>query len=217
MIPIISRQSSDPYLVERREYYDGPTSVIEERTLVRPSRPVSRASSRSVRVVQTPQRRLRVRREELHREEEHYARPAPRRQVFEEEDWYATTRRGRSRDGYERSRSRVSTYEDGNDHTTRHPSMLRAPSPPPIGSSSLGYIEPRPHHEEIEVTRSREHEAIDRRGRPATWTSRRRSRSRSVAGPVSTFLRPGDSITVIERDDYDAFDRDGMRVRVREI
>ena len=92
-----------------------------------------------------------------------------------------------------------------------------------MGSSSLGYIEPRPYNEEVEVTRTRQHEAVDRRGRPATVTRRHRSRSRSVAEQhASAFLRPGDNVTVIERTsapghDYDWYDKEGMRVRVREI
>ena len=170
---IIRRQSSDPYFVERREYYGGQNSVIEERMLERPSRPVSRASFGSVRVLEAPQRRPYTRREESHSEEDVYARPTPRRQVFEEGDWYASRNRnrGRSRSRNERSRSRLSTYIDGDDYPARPPPMLRAPSPPPIEASSLGYLE------------SRHREDVDRRGRPAMGTSRRRSRSRSVAGP----------------------------------
>lgn len=97
-----------------------------------------------------------------------------------------------------------------------------------MGTSSLGYIEPHTRdrdNEEVEVTRTRHHEVIDRRGPPATMTLRRRSRSRSIVEqPASEFLRPGDNITVIERssalpshDDYDWYDRDGMKIRVREI
>jgi hypothetical protein len=55
-------------------------------------------------------------------------------------------------------------------------------------------------------------------------TSRVRSRSQSRSPqPASDFLHPGDEVTVIERyepkptEDYDWYDRDGMRVRVREI
>lgn len=200
----VRRKSSDPYLVERREYYDGQNSVIEER--IRPSRPVSRASLRSVRVLEAPRVHPYTRREEPHSEEEVHSKPRGRRPVFEEEDWYANRNRGK-----ERSRSRMSTYDDGDDYPARRPSMLRAPSPPSIaaGSSSLGYLDARPYHRE---------EA--RRGRPAIVASRRRSRSRSVAEPASSFLRPGDNITVVERHtsgDYDTYDRDGMRVRVREI
>ena len=56
---------------------------------------------------------------------------------------------------------------------------------------------------------------------------RRRSQSRLRLTPpelsVDTLLRPGDNITVVERRpptqaaDYDWYDKDGMRVRVREI
>jgi hypothetical protein len=215
---IIRRQSPAPYVLERREYYDGPTSVVEERTVVRPSRPVSRASSRSIRLVEAPPSRRPFRRE-VSSEEEVFARPASRRPVFEEPDWYASRNRGRSHGRHERSRSRMSTYDDdGDDYPVRHPSVLAAPMPPPMNTSSLGYIEPHPHDSEVEVTRTRHHEATDRRGRPAMVTRRCRSRSRSVAEPAATFLRPGDDITVVEKsNDYDTYDRDGMRVRVREI
>jgi hypothetical protein len=92
----------------------------------------------------------------------------------------------------------------------------RAPSPP-----SMGYIAPRSLNEEVEVARTRQHEAVDGRGRPASVRRRRHSRS-ITERPASTFLRPGDEITVIERipapgHDYDWYDKDGMRVRVREI
>ena len=56
---------------------------------------------------------------------------------------------------------------------------------------------------------------------------RRRSQSRLRLAPAErsadTFLRLGDNITVVERRpptqaaDYDWYDREGMRVRVREI
>ena len=115
---MVRRQYSDPYLrdrpavVERREYYDGPNSVVEERYVARPSRPVSRASSRSIRMVPAP-RRPRIDREESQSEEEFYARAPPRRHVFEEEDWYANRGSGRSQSRHGRSRSRLSTYDDG--------------------------------------------------------------------------------------------------------
>jgi hypothetical protein len=216
---IVRRQSPAPYVVERREYYDGPRSVVEERTVIRPSRSVSRASSRSIRLVEAPPSGRGSRREVSHSEEEIFARPAPRRPVFEEPDWYAARSRGRSHGRHECSRSRMSTYDDdGDDYPVRHLSVLAAPMPPPMNTSSLGYIEPHPHDSEVEVTRTKHHEAIDRRGRPAMVTRRRRSRSRSVAEPAATFLRPGDDITVVEKsNDYDTYDRDGMRVRVREI
>ena len=216
---IVRRQSPAPYVVERREFYDGPTSVVEERTVVRPSRPVSRASSRSIRLVEAPLSGRRSRREVSHSEEEILARPAPRRPVFEEPDWYSSRNRGRSHGRHERSRSRMSTYgDDGDDYPVRRSSIMRAPLPPLMNNSSLGYIEPHPQDSEVDVPRTRQHEAVDRHGRPATVTRRRRSRSRSVAEPAATFLRAGDNITVVERNsDYDTYDRDGMRVRVREI
>lgn len=204
MPQIIRRQSSDPYFVERHEYYDGQNSVIEERMLERPSRPVSRASFGSDRVLEAPERRPYTRREESHSEKDVYARPTPRRQVFEEGDWYASRNRNRraSRGRNERSRSRLSTYVDGDDYPVHPPPMLRAPSPPPIDASPLGYLE------------SRRREDVGRRGRLTIDTSRRRSRSRSLAGP-------GDNITMVGRHtnkhEYDTFDRDGMKVRVREI
>jgi hypothetical protein len=197
MLRRVQHQSSNPYLVERREYYDGQNSVIEERAVeerVRVERPDSRASSQSVRIVEIPPRR-------------------PRRQVFEEDDWYANRQQGARR-----SRSRMSAYDDADDYPVRRP--IRAPSPPSIaGTSSLGYLEPRPYHQ-ADNTRFGNREEAEKRGRPLLG-SRRRSRSRSVVEPESSFLRPGDHITVLERHgdagDYDTYDRDGMRVRVREI
>ncbi len=104
---------------------------------------------------------------------------------------------------------------------------IRAPSPPPLPpfrSSSLGYMEPSIRRGEIEPSSITQHEAFDRYGWPTTVTRRRRSRSREVAEPTQQlpFLRPGDEVIEIQRhpaptEDYDWYDRDGMRVRVREI
>ncbi|OAL20246.1 hypothetical protein AYO20_11518 [Fonsecaea nubica] len=90
---------------------------------------------------------------------------------------------------------------------------LHAPSPPPVRSSSLGYIsEPERGDEE------------NRQGRVRRGRRRRsRSRSREDEQSGSGILRPGDEVTVIERHDprpkkdYDWYDNGGMRVRVREI
>jgi hypothetical protein len=121
------RQYSDPYssgpaVVERREYYDGRNSVVEERSLVRPSRPASRASS-SIRLVEAPAPRPRMHREESHSEEEYIARSTPRRQYFDKEDWYANRRRDRSGSRQGRCRGRVSSY-GGNANLTRLSAML---------------------------------------------------------------------------------------------
>lgn len=104
---------------------------------------------------------------------------------------------------------------------------IQAPSPPPnpLRSSSLGYMHPHLDREEPEVTRTTQLEALDRHGRPTTLTRRRRSRSRDAHGPrrQPAILRPGDEVIEIEHhrpmptEDYDWYDRDGMRVRVREI
>ena len=104
---------------------------------------------------------------------------------------------------------------------------IQAPSPPPLSpfrSSSLGYMEARTRHAEIEPPSVTQHEAFDRYGRSTTLTRRRRSRSRAAAELTLRvpFLRPGDEVIEIQQhpaptEDYDWYDRDGMRVRVREI
>jgi hypothetical protein len=58
-----------------------------------------------------------------------------------------------------------------------------------------------------------------------SYRDRRASRPRSTerSETASNILRPGDKVTVVEHhpqepsDDYDYYDKDGMRVRVREI
>lgn len=57
---IVHRQYSDPFArspsrIEHREYYDGPTSVVEEtREKSRPTRPRSRSHSRATTIVSVP-------------------------------------------------------------------------------------------------------------------------------------------------------------------
>lgn len=112
------------------------------------------------------------------------------------------------------------------------PRYMRAPSlspPSPFTSSSLGYLHPRPDRKQPDVTRTKKPEAFDQRRCPTTLTGigRCRSRSRSRAAPepgrLLTLQRPRNEVIAIEHhrqmptEDYDWYDRDGMRVRVREI
>jgi hypothetical protein len=103
---------------------------------------------------------------------------------------------------------------------------IRAPSPPPSGpfrSSSLGYMHHRPDREELDIIRATEYEALDHHSRPIAPTIRRRSGDRHELRGRSPVLRSGDEVTEIQphkamsTEDYDWYDRNGMRVRVREI
>ncbi|KIX98914.1 uncharacterized protein Z520_05375 [Fonsecaea multimorphosa CBS 102226] len=114
--------------------------------------------------------------------------------------------------GSHHRRHMIHEYDDESQEEDDHRG-LHAPSPPPLRSSSLGYMgEPELGEEGGRHSRAR-------RGR------RRRSRSRSQEDEQSgsRILRPGDEVTVIERhepkarEDYDWYDDGGMRVRVREI
>jgi hypothetical protein len=86
-------------------------------------------------------------------------------------------------------------------------------------------MHPHTDSEELDVTRTTQLEALDRYGRPTVLTRRRRSRSRDTHEPRRRppVLQPGDEVIEIEHhrpmptEDYDWYDRDGMRVRVREI
>lgn len=92
--------------------------------------------------------------------------------------------------------------------------MAQASSPPPIGASSLGYMN------------RAESDEPSHREAPSRSRGRWRSKSRPWEGgdPEDEDLRAGDELTVIERhspghrdDDYDWYDDQGMRVKVREI
>jgi hypothetical protein len=86
-------------------------------------------------------------------------------------------------------------------------------------------MHPHPDHEELNVTRTSQLEAFDRRGRLTTLTRRRKSRSIDTHEPRRRppVLRTGDEVIDTKHrrpmptEDYDWYDRDGMRVRVREI
>lgn len=98
-------------------------------------------------------------------------------------------------------------------HDRRGRRLGYAPSPPPARSSSMGYLT-EPEMDERE------------RHQPLYGHSQRR-RSRSRPHPVEarglSNLRAGDALTVVERhvprpaQDYDWYDNEGIRVRVREI
>ena len=105
---------------------------------------------------------------------------------------------------------------------------IRAPSPPSLPnfrSSSLGYMQIYPNREDLDVRNTTQHEVLDRHGRPTVLTRRRRSRSREMDEPGRRPLarRPGDEVVETRHhrrmptEDYDWYDKDGMKVRVREI
>ena len=86
-------------------------------------------------------------------------------------------------------------------------------------------MQPLPDREELDVAHTTQHEVFFRHGRPTVLTRRPRSRSRETQEPRrgQLALRPGDEVIETERhrrmptEDYDWYDRGGMRVRVREI
>ncbi|EXJ88420.1 hypothetical protein A1O1_05350 [Capronia coronata CBS 617.96] len=98
-------------------------------------------------------------------------------------------------------------------HDRRGRQLVYAPSPPPAPSSSLGYMA------------GLEMDENDRDQTPYGGPQRRRSRSRPLEGQPRgrSILKPGDELTVVERhaprhsQDYDWYDNEGIRVRVREI
>jgi hypothetical protein len=103
---------------------------------------------------------------------------------------------------------------------------IRAPSPPPSGPfrlSPLGYMHHPPDREELDVIRATECEALDHHGRSIAPMARRRSGDRHEPRCRPPVLRSGDEVIVIQphrampTEDYDWYDRNGMRVRVREI
>ncbi|KIW23012.1 uncharacterized protein PV07_11246 [Cladophialophora immunda] len=114
--------------------------------------------------------------------------------------------------GLRHGRHMIHEHEDESQEEDGH-QEVHAPSPPPLRSSSLGYMgQPELGEEEC------------RQGRPRRGRRRKsRSRSREDELSGSGILRPGDEVTVIERheprarEDYDWYDGGGMRVRVREI
>jgi|ERR1700722_3931 hypothetical protein len=93
---------------------------------------------------------------------------------------------------------------------------IRVPSPPPSGPFRSS---------ELDIIRTTEYGTLDHHGRPTTLTRRRRSRSRDRHEPRGRppVLQSGDEVIEIQphnpmqTEDYDWYDRNGMRVRVREI
>ena len=100
------------------------------------------------------------------------------------------------------------------DRSTSH--LARAPSPPETSDSEHRYSR----------MGSRDRGRYQAAAPPEPARRYRRARSRSQIARSSqtaaTFLRPGDAVTVIEGPEpppkeFDWYDKDGMRVRVREI
>ena len=131
-----------------------------------------------------------------------------------------------------RSRSRGQQYEDpglsackrvlasGTNHVivegshAEHYQYMQVPSPPPVPSSSSSHMA---------EARIAENEKGDRRARDHGRVRRREHARPQPLSVDDLDLKPGDSVTVIEKhrprpnDDYDWYDEGGMRVRVREI
>lgn len=236
----------EPRILERRERYDGPTSLLEDsQELVRIRRSRSRSTSRELRVVPIRPRRFAPYRNTASAEDFREQRRSwssyherPGHDPDQSRGRHHRRDRSRSRSRYRsrsRSRSLVNDGEKIRDHRggtllTRSPGfqelgprlswVARAPTPPARQpSSSLGYIDSGPAGAAsagLAPPRGRRR-FLSRRRRPS------RSRSSSESRRAETFLRPGDDITVIESDrpasqgDYDCYDKDGMRIRVREI
>ena len=111
--------------------------------------------------------------------------------------------------------------------------QVRAPTPPPADRrrSARHSIASHPQDEDLEVRRTRQHEAVDRDGRPVVVSRGSRSRSKSRSGsrwnaPFGGRPPMSDNGTseiqqriqeppVTEDDDW--YDGHGQRVRVREI
>lgn len=176
-------------------------------------------------------------------------------------DWYEdeSRRSRRERRRRRRSQSRMSFGEDREtgkskaaakspDRDPRHRNLrsseyieaprtlphVRAPTPPPADRrrSARHSLTSHPEHDDREVRRTSQHEAINRRGRPVMVSRRATSRSKSRSG--SRWNAPfggrpprtdSETIEMQERiqgppptnDDYDWYDSHGQRVRVREI
>jgi hypothetical protein len=103
---------------------------------------------------------------------------------------------------------------------------IRAPSPPPSSAfrlSPLGYVHHHPDREELDIIRGTESEALDHHSRPIAPMTRWRSGDRHEPAARPPVPRSGDEVIEIQphkampTEDYDWYDRNGMRVRVREI
>jgi hypothetical protein len=114
---IIRRRSSDPNMrapnrIEHREYFDGPSSVVEERTeVIRPPLPPPRPPSRSLAVVSASGRSSASRRHVSESDESDYTTQEGRRRRYHDD----SRARGRSRNfsrGHRRQRSRHSGTAD---------------------------------------------------------------------------------------------------------
>jgi hypothetical protein len=243
---IIRSRSSDPEMrarrrAEDREYFDRPHSVVEETTeVIKRLRPPSRPPSRPLII----RRHLSESDESDHTTlgpRRHYrngsrargrSRSSGRVQHRRRSRYSGKSDEGQSRvirraKPFARHRSPVTDLLDAPPQRD-----MRAPSlspPSPFTSSSLGYRHPRPDRKQPDVTRTRNPEAFDQHRRPTalpgigSCRSRSRSREAPEPGRSLTLQRPRKEVIAIEHhrqmptEDYDWYDRDGMRVRVREI
>ena len=219
---VIRRQHSDPaFAADYHGYYDGPDSAEEEVRFIRPD--PARRFTRDRRITSTPFSRYNVR---SFASDLDLGTADPRFDGMYHRSASAggTSSRGRSgsRPNVGRSGESSVILVAGGPNTDDLPGremrdrsasdMARAPSPPDTSDSEHCYLR----------RSSRDRAAA----LPESARRYRRARSRSQAARSSrmaaTFLRPGDAVTVIEEQqppqrEFDWYDRDGMRVRVREI
>ncbi|EXJ74013.1 uncharacterized protein A1O5_02307 [Cladophialophora psammophila CBS 110553] len=205
---ILQRQYSDPFVrtpsienpaTSRQPYFWGPLHA-QPREGYSPQRgPISPRSKHPSMTIQHATHRSRSVGDSENAHEADQRRPIRLRS--------RSAQRGRDHD-------RHMMHEDEDDIQEENGRLgIHAPSPPPIRSSSLGYIGA------AEFGEGERRQARSGRGR----RRRSRSRSREDEHSRSGILRPGDELTVIERHelrargDYDWYDGGGMRVRVREI
>jgi hypothetical protein len=217
---IVRRQSSDPSLheplaIERRVYDE------DEDDYQRFLRPASRRPSH-MRVTSNPHPRREIRysseNDDTYYEQTRRASTRRPRSVI-------VRSRGRGRDRPDSPKygkwSRIRSINTDDKYLERQTSRRRssavAPEPP-------GWDGAAENTDWGHASGGQWEEPETRRRSRSRRTSRVRSRSHSRSPqPASEFLHPGDEVTVIEHhqpkptEDYDWYDRDGMRVRVREI
>ena len=221
---VVRRQYSDPeFAADYHGYYDGPDSAEEEVRLIRPG--PARRASRDHRIVSTPYRRQSA---GYSASDLDFDTPDPRFGGRYRRSASAGGSRGR---GASRPNARQygernvvliakgpnTDYLPGRETRDRSASDLaRAPSPPDASDSERRYLR--------RSSRGRGHYQAAAPPELARRYRRARSRSQSARSSqmAATFLRPGDAVTVIEEqqpppNEFDWYDKDGMRVRVREI
>ena len=219
-----------PWRSKNREYVDGPNSVVEETIdAIKLPHPPSRPPSRSLtfrrrvfgsgecdKTTQETQRRHYRNGSQVRSRSRSSGRVHERRRSR----YRGTGDEGRSRgtDCANLSAQRGSLLVDLLDVPLRGRTKAPSQSPPPPFRSPLGYVHADAGGKQSDVRRTTNLETLDEHSRPIAFTGIRRSSSR-----CKDRQRLGDGVSGIEHgrrmpsDDYDWYDRDGMRVRVREV